>query len=572
MNDGMGLIGRGRAASAASVTAILLSSTAAWGAGEVAEYQQADDPWHEQGRAAIEAAKATQPIIRPAKNLILVIGDGMSVPTLTAGRIFEGQMRGESGEEHLLSFEEFPYTALSKTYNTNQQVPDSAGTATAYHSGVKTKAGVIGVNAESLRSDCASSIGTEVTTALELAESIGMSTGIITTARVTHASPAAAYAHVPERDWESDADLTEEAKENGCKDIARQLIEFPYGDGIDVVMGGGRSVFLPETAADPEHADETGERQDGRNLTEEWLEQYDDGAYVWNQEQFDALDPDADHVLALFEPSHMQYESDRSTDAAGEPSLAEMTAKAIEILSQNPNGFYLFIEGGRIDHAHHEGNAYRALRDTAALSQAVGVADEMTDPNDTLIVVSADHGHTMTMSGYAVRGNPILGISITNDEHGLPESGPRLADDGLPYTTIMYANGPGAVAGPDEDASVAQVEPAAGDKSATQVEPAAGPAETEAEAETVRADLTNVDTRDLDFLQQSTVPLESETHGGADVAIHARGPMAYLVRGTVEQTYIFHVMDEAGSLRIRAQRIAAAQEDEEDDEERAEAD
>lgn len=514
-------------------SAIGLLATGAALAQERAEFVQADDPWTEQGRAAIEAAKAVQRIDGPAKNLILFIGDGMGVSTVTAGRIFEGQLRGETGEENLLSFEQFPNLALSKTYNTNQQVSDSAGTATAYHSGVKAKAGVIGVSDAAFRSDCESSLDAAVTTIAEIAESIGMSAGFVTTARVTHASPAALYAHGPERNWEDDQDMPPEALAAGCKDFASQLIDFPYGDGLEVAMGGGRRSFLPADAADPEEEGQTGERQDGRDLTQEWTQKYDNAAFVWNKEQFDAIDPEStDHLLGLFERSHMQYEDDREQmDIGGEPSLAEMTAKAIEILSKNPEGFYLFVEAGRIDHGHHANNAHRALMDLVAMNEAVQTAVDMTSEEDTLIVVSADHSHVFTMAGYPVRGNPILGRVITNDDSGRPMNELDVADDGLPYTTVSYANGPGAVF----ELRDVRVED---DPNKIYWTPS-------------RTDLSEVDTTDKDFVQQATVPKSSETHAGEDVAIYARGPMAHLLDGTVEQTYIFHLLAEGGGLLDR---------------------
>ena len=150
-----------------------------------------------------------------------------------------------------------------------------------------------------------------------------------------------------------------EAISAGCTDIARQLVEMKFGDGLEVAMGGGRSYFLPETAKDPEYPDnekKQPKRKDGKDLTKAWLDRYGDkGAYVWNKEQFAAIDPaKTDHLLGLFEPSHMQYEHDRAGDEAGEPSLAEMAEKAIDILSRNPEGYVLLVEGGRIDHASHE--------------------------------------------------------------------------------------------------------------------------------------------------------------------------------------------------------------------------
>ena len=447
-----------------------------------------------------------------AKNVILFIGDGMGVSTVTAIRILDGQQKGMPGEENVLSFERFPHVALSKTYEINQQVGESAGTATAIMTGQKTNAGFIGVGSEAIRGDCASSIGNHLPSILELVESTGKSTGIVTTTRLTHATPAAGYAHVPERDWENDRDLTGEAMQNGCTDIASQLIEFPYGDGIEVALGGGRIKFLPSDTADPEGAN-TGEgRQDARNLTREWVNKYPNSAYVWNQQQFDSIDPEStDHLLGLFESDHMQFEADRSEDTGGEPSLAQMTELAIDILSRNSDGYFLLVEGGRIDHGHHDNNAYRALTDGIAFADAVEVADRMTNQHDTLIIVTADHSHTFNFSGYPSRGNPILGKVNSNDSKGNPRSTPQLMADEKPFTTLGYYVGPGAdwVGGP-------------------------------------RPDLTEVDTvNDKNYLQQAAIPAEDDAHGGEDVAVYARGPGAENIHGVMEQDEIFNAMDKA---------------------------
>ena len=340
-----------------------------------------------------------------ARNVIVFLGDGMSLTTVAAARILDGQRQGRSGEENLLSWEQFAHTGFSKTYNTNSQTPDSAGTMTAITTGVKTHMGAIGVSAGDRR-DCADSLGKHRLTWLQLADSAGMATGIVSTARLTHATPAATWTHSPDRNWEHDGNLPDQAVAQGCIDIARQLIATPYGRGPQVLLGGGRAKFMPVTQADPEHAGKTGQRRDGRDLVAEWKAAHPGGTYVWNLQQLRAAQ-DAPAVLGLFEPDHMQYEHDR--DRAAEPSLAELTAEAIRRLAQDPNGFVLMIEGGRIDHANHEGNAFRALDETIALSEAVRTAVEMTSAQDTLILVTADHSHTLNFVGYPVRGNPILG-------------------------------------------------------------------------------------------------------------------------------------------------------------------
>ena len=138
-----------------------------------------------------------------------------------------------------------------------------------------------------------------------------------------------------DRDFEDDADAESFSNPGDCADIARQLIEFEskvFGsDGLEVAMGGGRASFLPNTESDPEYA-AVGNRLDGRNLTAEWEQLSPSNNYVWNKAQFDAIDPaSTEHLLGLFEPSHMQYEYDRPGDASGEPSLSEMTVKAIAV-------------------------------------------------------------------------------------------------------------------------------------------------------------------------------------------------------------------------------------------------
>lgn len=471
-----------------------------------------------------------------AKNVILFVGDGMGISTVTAARIMAGQLEGKLGEEHQLSFETLPFSGFAKTYNVDAQTPDSAGTMTAMASGVKTDAGVIGVDEDIERGNCATVAGNELVTATELAEIAGKSTGIVSTARITHATPAATYAKSADRNWEDVSDMPEAAVTAGCEDIASQLVNFEANlearyegldvDGLEVVMGGGRRHFLPKDAAfnsaDAVSSVE-GDRTDGRDLTAEWKAKYPAGQYVMDQAGFDAIDAEStERVFGLFNESHMQYEADRSNDVAGEPSLAEMTAKAIDVLDNNANGFMLTVEAGRIDHGHHAGNAYNALSDTVELSKAVQVALDKTSIEDTLIIVTADHSHVFTIAGYPKRGNPILGkvVPVGSDE-------PSLAADNMPYTTVGYTNGGGfRDLGDETDADAGY-----------NFAPVTG-----------RVDLTDVDTTTPGFHQEAVVPLGSETHAAEDVGVYAVGPGAHLVTGTNEQSLIFHVMDYAADL------------------------
>ncbi len=470
--------------------------------------------WYKAGAAFIKETRKLDETDRKAraKNVILVVGDGMGVSTVTAARILEGQMKARPGEENRLSFEAFPYAALSKTYSWDQQTSDSAPTMTAMVTGFKAREGMLSVNHLTARGECDAAVVKQrsLGTMLELAAAQGKSTGVVSTARLTHATPAATYAHTSVRDWEADANLPAGC---GVKDIARQLIEVSptVRNSLKVALGGGRPYFLPNTFSDPEYPATKGRRLDGRNLPNEWVSTRGGAsAYVWNAAGFNAIDPaDTDYLLGLFELSHMQYEADRTLDTGGEPSLTEMTEKSIRMLQKDPNGYFLMIEGGRVDHAHHAGNAKRALLEAIELSNAVRKATELTSEDDTTIIVTADHSHVFTIAGYPHRGNDILGLVR---EVPLVDGTPTkltLASDNLPYTTLGYQNGPGYRG--------------------------TGP----------RADLTSVDTTAVGFLQEAAIPLLAETHAGEDVAIYARGPKAFMVRGSMEQNWIFHVMREA---------------------------
>ncbi len=461
-----------------------------------------------------------------ARNVILFVGDGMGIATVTATRILDGQRRGESGEENILSFERFPYTAFSKTYTLDYQVGESAGTITAMMSGQKTHSAVLGEGPAVTPEKCDGAAAASIATLLEEAADRGLSTGVVTTTRITHATPGGTYAHTPSRDWESDVTTPAEAQAQGCRDIARQLVEFSHGSGIDVILGGGRLWFLPREVADPANPNLRGLRADGRNLIDQWKAAHPRGAFVWNATQLSEVPVGrGSQVMGLFAPDHMHFDWDRATEAPSEPSLAEMTTKAIEMLSKGPKGYFLMVEGGRIDHGHHAGNAYRALTDAIAFADAVAAADKLTNAKDTLIITTADHSHTFEIVGYPARGNPILGKARAAD------GSLQLDGSGKPYTTLSYANGPGAL-----EASNTQP---AGSKQfphfAKQFDPAA----------VSRPDLTNVDTTAPNYMQESAVPMSSETHGGEDVPVYARGPGADRVHGVIEQNQIYFIMKSA---------------------------
>ncbi|KAJ7324668.1 hypothetical protein JRQ81_017688, partial [Phrynocephalus forsythii] len=388
------------------------------------------------------------------------------------------------------------------TYNVDRQVPDSAGTGTAYLCGVKTNAKTLGLSAAAVYGQCNTTFGNEVYSILHRAKLSGKSVGIVTTTRVQHASPGASYAHSVSRDWYADADMPKDAIRQGCKDIAYQLV---HNTDINVILGGGRMYMTPRRTPDPEYPDDrkhNGTRKDGLNLIEKWLSGKEGAHYVWNKTALDAVNENTtNYLMGLFEPKDMTYELDRDNET--DPSIVEMTEKAIRILRRNPKGFFLFVEDKyrRVDHGHHNGKAKQALTEAVMMDRAVEKAMELTHASETLTVVTADHSHVFTFGGSTPRGNSIFGLA------------PKRAMDKQSYTSILYGNGPGYSL-----------------KNGS------------------RPDASSVAFEDKDYQQQSAVPLSSETHGGEDVAIMAQGPMAHLFHGIQEQNYIAHVMAYAGCL------------------------
>ncbi|XP_052862632.1 membrane-bound alkaline phosphatase-like [Anopheles cruzii] len=470
------------------------------------EQERTIEYWLEQAKASVADRIAQRENKNIAKNVILFLGDGMSIATLSMARVYAG------GEEKSFFFERFPFLAMSKTYCVNYQVPDSACTATAYLTGVKANYETIGVNAHVPVRDCEAGLdrSTHTSSIGQWAIDAGKDAGIVTTTRVTHASPAGVYAHTSFRDWENDNDV----KADGCNpdrvdDIAKQLVYGETAPKLRVILGGGRREFLDsEVDTDPETG-KAGRRTDGRNLINEWLKNGPVGenrTFVWKRSDLLAVDPHrTDRLLGMFEPSHCAYNLDRISDGlAEEPTLSEMVDKATDILSLNPNGFFLFVEGGRIDHAHHDNRARYALDETVEFDKAIELARRKFSEEDTLIVVTADHSHSVSYAGYPTRGNDIFGNAGT-------------ASDGLPYMTISYANGPGYK---------------------KHVDAATGK----------RMDVRDMKTDKNNFDFPAMLPVDSETHGGDDVVMYASGPWAHLFTGFLEQNVIPHIMGYAACI------------------------
>ncbi|XP_013115334.2 alkaline phosphatase [Stomoxys calcitrans] len=437
-----------------------------------------------------------------AKNIIMFMGDGMSLATVTAARILKGQRNNRTGEECSLSFEKFPHLALSKTYCANAQVSDSACTATAYLCGVKGNIVTIGVSANVEFNNCSASMdpANQVSSIAAWAQQAGKSTGFITNTPLTHASPAGTYAHTSSRLHQNDANVLASGNDpTTCMDIAQQLITQEPGRNFNVMMGGGMSMFVPQELRD--FHGNYGGRLDGKNLLATWQAMHSKGVLVYNRSQLLSVNTTkVSNILGIFQSKTMDYHA--MADNTYQPSLSEMTEVALNLLKRNEKGYFIFIEGGHIDTAHHENKAGISLDETLEFEKAVQLARDMTDPQDTLIVVTADHSHTMSIAGYPGRGSPILGLN----PHGR-------SLDGLKYSILNYGLGP--VQYLDEDGN--------------------------------RLDLETIP-REIDSIYPSYIKTGDGHHGGDDVGVYASGPFDHMFTGVLEQNTIPHIMAYAACI------------------------
>ncbi|RTG83525.1 alkaline phosphatase [Schistosoma bovis] len=278
---------------------------------------------------------------------------------------------------------------------------------------------------------------------LMYASKAGFSTGIVTTTRVTHATPAAAYANMLHRDWESVGPSSKRGFH--CVDAAAQLLT--NASHVNVIMGGGAAEF------------------------------------------YGPSDNTTFNMKGLFAPSHLAYQLENQD----QPSLAEMTEAAIKVLSRNPKGFLLLVEGGRIDHGNHENRAQYALTETLELEKAVEKALSLVDQQETLLLVTADHSHAYGVVGYPTRDTSVLDVDNT-----------AKGDDNKSYLISSYFNGPrGILDAPRSD-------PATEDRFAS------------------------------NYTAESLVRLSFSTHSAEDVPIYANGPYSELFHSSLDNTFIAH--------------------------------
>lgn len=303
------------------------------------------------------------------KNVILMIGDGTGLAQLSSGQL------NLVGKEGLLYLQTLPVTGLVKTYSADNLITDSASGATAYSCGVKTDNGMIGQLPD----------GRACKTLLELAEAKGMSTGLVSTSGVTHATPASFGAHVPSRNMQAE--------------IAAQYLD----TGSEVILGGGQEYFIPQNQ-------EGSNRSDDRNIISEFeAKGYN---YISTADQLSSIS--SDKLLGLFSISGMPSE-DRS------PTLAQMSKKAIDILSKDEDGFFLMIEGSQVDWGGHDNDAQYVLREVKDYDAAVKeVLDFAVQDGETLVVLTADH-ETGGMTMQDSESEEELTITWTTGSHtGIP--------------------------------------------------------------------------------------------------------------------------------------------------------
>ena len=318
---------------------------------------------------------------------------------------------------------------------------------------------------------------------------------------------------MPDRDWESydSKNFGETQLQTGCVDIAQQLIL--RSPPIDLVFGGGRRSFYPNTKSDWEYPTLKGVRTDNKSL----IDEYWPGRFLWSKNELNQVRPgSATPLMGLFEPSHMHYETDRSINKNDEPTLSEMTKFAIKhFLAMNSTGFFLLIEGGKIDHGHHATQARYALDEFVEFDNAIGQAKAILNENhvldQTLMVVTADHSHVFNIGAYSSRGSNVLGFSTLE--------GKNVSDvDQLPINILSYGNGP-------NHQSVRNA-----------------------------AYFSRVNTNSTEYLSPAALPLQSESHGAEDVAVYAHGPWSHLFIGTMEQHTIAHKMAYAACLGVYSNR------------------
>lgn len=303
------------------------------------------------------------------KYVFYFIGDGMGSEQKQITEYYLQHQAGNDSER--LTFSNFPVVGLNSTHSQNNLVTDSAAAATSLATGFKTDSGMIAQQPD----------GTNLETVLERAMDHGMATGLVTTTRLTHATPAAFASHQPSRNMESE--IADDYLGSGVNYLAGGGARYFVGDDCDIVGVDGKTI--------------KSSREDGVDLIAQFEEKgYHSFVGAEGANDFADYTPDGkENVIALFNSSHMPYSIDVVNDVYDNyvPTLADMVDKGIDVLSSYDDGFVMVVEGGRIDHAAHAQDVAGTIYDTIAFDDAVKVAYDfyLENPDDTLIVVAGDH-------------------------------------------------------------------------------------------------------------------------------------------------------------------------------------
>lgn len=457
-----------------------------------------------------------------AKNVIFFLGDGMGTPAVTSARLLskgitEGKYHG------LLTIDRMEYRGLVGTSGADSIATDSANSMSAYMTGHKSSVNAMGVY-ESNAIDPNTGHPRVETMAELLKRTRGMSIGIVSTAEVQDATPAAVFAHTRRR-----------SEYIAIMDQALNAAQRP-----DVLLGGGLASLLPQS--------QTGSRRsDERNLVNEFKAL----GYAWagNRKELKTATTGTGprKLLGLFHTGNLNVYLDRQHDPKPEvlgqwtdqPNLIEMTKAALKVLEKNKNGFFLMVEGASIDKMEHPLDGPRVAYDTIEFDQAIGAAVEWAKHrDDTLIVVTADHNHSMSIvgthsaatagrAGNGVYANAGFPTYVDSDGDGFP-------DDPRPDVELFFgwSNHPDHT--DDFTHNPVFLQPSL-------IDPATG----KAVDNPARDEGAELQTGNLPFNETNCV------HTVEDVSVFASGPGAHRFNAFLDNTEIFHAIVDALGVDAR---------------------
>ncbi|EYC26181.1 hypothetical protein Y032_0010g1004 [Ancylostoma ceylanicum] len=434
------------------------------------------------------------------RNIILFIGDGMGMPVVTSARINRNQIFGNSYLNEPFFFEKFRTAGLVKTSSLDHHVTDSAAGAMALFSGRKVMYGTLGSRPNFLVGvkKCTTDRSRHLTDGIaEGALQKALEVGFVTTTRITHATPAALYAKGIHRSIEYDGDarkINRALGKSNCPDIASQLLSYPASE-FKVLMGGGADYLLNKSRG--------GKREDGKNIDIEWSKLGGKRRVLRDERDLQAITASDEKLLGIFAPSQFpMYVVQQLHGRRTVPRLMDMTTKAIEQLQQGEMGFFLMVEGGMIDIAEHRNQIRAAFGELYELDEAIRKAREMTDPSETLIIVTSDHDHAVTMPGYSPADVDLLNSDVIENKK---ENGTDLYE----MPGIFFAQGPG-----------------------------------------FDGDGLKISNRKMDkrkrrhplYRLPTSAPAPRNPHSAADVGVWADGPLSELFSSSLENTEIAYII------------------------------